>query len=96
MSAGPICQRATRTDGALARPKPVAAKLFHSLMNPGGKSGGGEKRDLNSQMVDAKPRRSDDNCTPGRAIVKINVSTLVLSVLIILPSNPSSASSITA
>lgn len=50
----------------------------------------------NAQMVDVKPRRSDDNCGLGRAIFRINVSTLVLPVLIILPSNPGSASSITA
>lgn len=95
LPASPICRRAAQTDGALGRPKPATVKLFHSLMNPGGTSGGETGR-LDSQMVDEKPRRSDDNCTLGRVILRINVSTLVLSVLIILPSNPGSACSITA
>lgn len=90
-ASSPICQRAAPTDGAPARPKPVPVKLFHSLMNPGGTSGG-EQRDGTLRW----PRRSDDNCTLGSAIFRINVSTLVLSVLIILPSNPGSAGSITA
>lgn len=55
-----------------------------------------ERVRLNSQIIDVKPRRSDDNCTLNRGILRINVSTLVPSVLLILSSNPGSARSITA
>lgn len=94
LSAAPICQQAAQTDGALGRPKPATVKLFHSLMNPGGTSAG-KQRDWTLRWWTRSP---EDQMIIAlwAAILRINVSTLVLSVLIILASNPGSASSITA
>ncbi len=91
ISPTPTCQLAGWTHAALFCPNPVSLiDCLYSLMNFGWASWEEETVRLNCQIVDVKPKRSDDNCTLNWGILRINVSTLVLSVLLILFSKPGS------